>query len=78
MLVLPIAQYPPLVPPQVHSAMRTENVIGGWTAARTVSGQGNGTAVLENGTECVGSFSDWDTCEWDCNGVSDCPAEPAL
>ena len=62
----------------VYYSTGTENVIGGWTAARTVSGQGNGTAVLENGTECVGSFTDWDNCAWDCNGVSDCPAEPAL
>ena len=61
-----------------YYASGTDKVIGGWTAARTVSGQGSGTAVLENGTECKGSFSDWDNCAWDCSALSDCPAEPAL
>ncbi|MFT5587103.1 MAG: hypothetical protein ACI9VR_004711 [Cognaticolwellia sp.] len=61
-----------------YYASGTDNVIGGWTAARTATGQGSGTAVLENGAECNGSFSDWDNCAWDCDGVSDCPAEPAL
>ncbi len=62
----------------IYYASGTDAVIGGWTAERTVTGQGSGSATLENGDTCVGSFSDWNNCAWDCNALSDCPAEPAL
>ncbi len=61
-----------------YYASGTDAVIGGWNAERTVTGQGSGLVVLENGNQCNGSFSDWNNCAWDCDGVDDCPAEPAL
>jgi hypothetical protein len=61
-----------------YYASGTDAFIGGWNAERTVTGQGSGLVVLENGNQCNGSFSDWNNCAWDCDGVDDCPAEPAL